>query len=272
MRGPIAHRHARILAATLALALAATPPTPPNARAATYAGHDMPGMSEAAMQRAADAWFARHPVNAPVTRVAATQTFNASGFMYDLDGNASTVVDTAKIFEGESVGWQWINGSHTVTSGTGSLDPQAGAMFNVSLSTLNKTFSFTFPTAGTYPFFCVPHEGFNMRGVVVVKSLVGVPPGGAARAGFVSDPAPVPSRGGVSFRFALVREGLVRAEVFDVRGRRVSVALDRESGAGTFDGSWNGRTSSGTRATSGVYYLRLTVPGAVQTRRVVITD
>ncbi|MFI5371806.1 MAG: plastocyanin/azurin family copper-binding protein, partial [Candidatus Eisenbacteria bacterium] len=259
MRGSTVHRHVRILAATLALALAVTPPVP-TVRAAAHAPHDMPGMSDAAMQRVIDAWFARHPVNAPVTHAVATQTFTASGVQYDLDGNASTVVDTAQIFEGETVNWQWVNGSHTCTSGTGSGDPNAGVLFNVSLNSLSQTFSFTFPTAGTYPFFCVPHQGFNMRGVVVVKSLAGVRPGGAARAGFVGDPAPVPSRGGVSFRFALVREGHVRAEVFDVRGRRVSVALDRESGAGTFDGSWNGRTSSGTRATSGVYYLRLAVP------------
>jgi plastocyanin len=271
MKGITVHRHVRILAATLALALAVTPPTPP-ARAAAHASHDMAGMSDAAMQRAADAWFARHPVNAPVSHAVATQTFNALLTSFDLDGSATTVVDTAKIFEGETVNWSWVTGSHTVTSGTGSADRNVGTMFNVSLNSLNKTFSFTYPTAGTYPFFCVIHEGSNMRGVVVVKSLVGVPPGGALRAGFVGDPAPVPSRGGVSFRFAMVREGHVRAEVFDVRGRRVSVALDRESGAGTFDGSWNGRTSSGTRATSGVYYLRLAVPGATETRRLVITD
>jgi hypothetical protein len=50
------------------------------------------------------------------------------------------------------------------------------------------------------------------------------------------------------------------------------VALERESGAGTFDGAWDGRMTSGERVSSGVYYVRLTLPGMAESRRVVITD
>jgi plastocyanin len=267
-------RPALILVVTLALALIAPPHTPTPVRAAETTGHDMAGMSDAAMQRMADAWFAKHPVNAPVvhsTRTAVV-TFNASGTIFDLDGNLATQVDTAKVFEGDMVSWKWISGSHTVTNGTGSADPTAGTIFNSNLNTTTRVFNFQFNTAGTYPFFCIIHEGFNMKGIVIVQSLAGVNNGTVAHAGFVTDPAPVPSRGGVTFRFAMTRAGHVRAEVFDVRGRRVAVAFDRVSGEGTFDGAWNGRTSSGEHVASGVYYMRLTLPGVAESRRVVITD
>ena len=55
-----------------------------------------------------------------------------------------------------------------------------------------------------------------------------------------------------------------------MRGRRVAVAVDRTLGPGTYAASWDGRTQTGERATAGVYYLRLSVPGATQSREVVL--
>jgi plastocyanin len=286
MSRPTSHRLVALVTVTLALAFVTARATHSTAQPAAPAmSHDMHAMgamahgivmSDVEMQRAADAWFARHPAT-PTTRAAATaafaDTFTASGFTFDHAGDPAAI-DTVTIFEDETVLWQWVSGSHTVTSGTGSGDLQSGVLFNASLNSLaaTQTFAFTFHTAGTYPFYCVFHEFANMKGVVVVRSLSGVTPGAARVAGFVTDPAPVPSRGGVTFRFALATPGRVRAEVFDVRGRRVATALDRMSGAGTFDGAWDGRATGGARVASGVYYLRLEVPGGAATRRVVIAD
>jgi plastocyanin len=266
---------AAVALATIALATFAThAPHAVAQGAAAHAGHDAMGMSEAAMRRAADAWFAEHPATPPASRAAAAAaaaTFNATGFVFDLDNNTADI-DTAFVYEGDTVLWQWINGSHTATSGTGISDPNMGVLFNGNLGLLTPQFSFTFPVAGTYPFFCANHTFAAMRGVVVVQSLAAVPGSDPRGAGFVSDPAPVPSRGGVGFRFSLKNAGRVRAEVFDVRGRRIAVAFDRTSAAGTFDGAWDGRAGSGERVASGVYYMRLSVPGSTSTRRVVIAD
>ena len=271
MKRPTASRTAGIVLATLALACISARSPHSSAVAATHAGHDMAGMSQAAMQRVADGWFARHPVTPAAAAVSAADTFLAFGFTFDSDGNSANI-DTVRVFEGDNVLWLWVSGSHTVTNGTGSGDPQAGVLFNANLSSVSKQFSFTFETAGTYPFFCVFHEFANSRGVVVVQSLTGVPPSHPHGSGFVSDPSPVPSRSGVTFRFAMTRAGRARAEVFDVRGRRVAVAFDQERGVGTFGGAWDGRTGAGSRVASGVYYLRLVLPGSTATRRVVIAD
>jgi plastocyanin len=64
----------------------------------------------------------------------------------------------------------WMNSgplAHTVTSGTGSADANAGAMFDQALGS-GGSFDFTFATAGTYPYFCRPHEAMNMRGTITV--------------------------------------------------------------------------------------------------------
>jgi len=59
--------------------------------------------------------------------------------------------------------------------------------------------------------------------------------------------------------------------VFDTRGQLVAVPLDRDMGAGTFSVSWDGSRKDGGRAVTGVYYLRVALPGYHDTRSVVLT-
>jgi plastocyanin len=59
--------------------------------------------------------------------------------------------------------------AHTVVSGTGSTDPNKGKVFDSGLTTLiqpSKTFSHTFTTAGTIPYFCEIHP--TMVGKIIV--------------------------------------------------------------------------------------------------------
>jgi len=58
---------------------------------------------------------------------------------------------------------------HTVISGTGGTDPAKGKVFDSGLTTLilkGKSFSHTFTTAGTIPYFCQIHP--NMVGKIIV--------------------------------------------------------------------------------------------------------
>ena len=61
-------------------------------------------------------------------------------------------------------------GSHTVTSGTGSGDPNQGALFDSPLTSGVPVFEYTFNTVGNYPYFCWPHEAFGMTGTVLVDA------------------------------------------------------------------------------------------------------
>jgi plastocyanin len=59
--------------------------------------------------------------------------------------------------------------AHTVVSGTGPSDPNKGRVFDSGLTTLiqsGKTFSHTFTTAGTIPYFCQIHP--TMVGKIIV--------------------------------------------------------------------------------------------------------
>lgn len=169
-------RRAVLLAAALpVLALAwvlhpgAGRATPPSADEAVKA-HACAAMSDAEMEAWVNDWFANHPrvgIPAAATETPAA-TFTASGTQFDADGNSATVVDTVVIGAGQTVEWRRVSGFHTVTSGTGSDDPDAGALFDQSLTSTAVPFFYTFTAPGTYPFFCRPHEFFDMKGVVVV--------------------------------------------------------------------------------------------------------
>lgn len=69
---------------------------------------------------------------------------------------------------GETVTWTWQGGSHTVTSGT---NCTADAVYTSGLqSTSGAKFAHTYPTAGTFEFFCEPHcASSGMKGTIIVQ-------------------------------------------------------------------------------------------------------
>lgn len=73
---------------------------------------------------------------------------------------------TVTVNPGDIVRWT-VNGSHTITSGTGLADPQAGADFDVPRTT-GQEFTRLFVELGTFPYFCRLHVGMGMTGTVNV--------------------------------------------------------------------------------------------------------
>jgi plastocyanin len=233
-------------------------------------------MTEEAMARWVREYYETNPIVRPASATGEpVATFRALSTTYDLIGSpAGSTVDTAYIMVGETVRWQRLIGSHTLTSGEGAEDPEAGALFDVPIDPNNTVFDYTFNEPGYFPFFCIPHEEFNMRGAVIVEAPVGVTPvsGAAGALGFASDPSPNPTQAGAVFRFALREAGRARALVLDASGRRVADLLDQELEAGTYGAAWDGRDQLGRPARPGVYFVQLSLPGHQSARRVVVAQ
>lgn len=256
-------------ALVVAAALTGTTRAEKAAAADPHAGHAGHHSDEAMRAEAAAYWANRTPRGADAGEVEGGPAVTIMVDNFIFEAGAAGQVDTARILVGESVMWQWVAGFHTVTSGANSGDPNAGLLFDQPSDMANPQFSFTFNSPGLYPYFCAFHEFQNMFGYVEVTEPASVPPGAGGMLGFARDPAPNPTNAGVTFRYALREPGRVHAEVFDANGRRVATLIDREMPAGAHNGAWNGLTPAGL-ADTGVYYVRLRLPGYDESRRVVI--
>jgi FlgD Ig-like domain/Palmitoyl protein thioesterase len=82
--------------------------------------------------------------------------------------------------------------------------------------------------------------------------------------------APNPFGEATSVRWQLARGARVRAEVFDVRGRRVASLLDGVRPAGPGEVRWTGRDGNGHAVAAGVYFVRVEAAGETRARRVVL--
>ena len=84
-------------------------------------------------------------------------------------------------------------------------------------------------------------------------------------------PAPNPASGTLHVPFTLPREARVQLEVIDVQGRVVARLVEGTLPAGQHDVTWN-IAAKGGGAKSGVYFIRLNVPGRVCIRRAIVTN
>ena len=87
-------------------------------------------------------------------------------FMDQMSGNSTTTISA-----GGTVTWTWVSGTHSTTSGTCSGGIYGGGCTSDGIwdSGINSggSFTHTFPSAGTFPYFCRVH-GAMMQGTVIV--------------------------------------------------------------------------------------------------------
>jgi hypothetical protein len=97
----------------------------------------------------------------------------------------------------------------------------------------------------------------------VSAGAVGVPGGpGLPTATRLYPPFPNPVADGTTAHFDLAREAELRLDIHDVAGRRVAALAQGPFGPGRYRYPWDGRSESGARLGSGLYFIRLSIAGA----------
>ena len=83
---------------------------------------------------------------------------------------------------------------------------------------------------------------------------------------------PNPFNPSVTIEYALDRPAQVTLQVHDVAGRLVATLVDKyqTSGGGIQTAVWDGKNSSGRKASSGVYFWRLAIGEQVETGRMML--
>jgi plastocyanin len=107
------------------------------------------------------------------TVLALGATLTVSGCSDDKSSNGGSGPrfdpDEITIVVGDTIRFVSVTGDHTVTSGTGSDDPNAGDLFNAVVDE-GDDFRYIFNSAGTVDYFCIPHEEDGMTGQVTVNA------------------------------------------------------------------------------------------------------
>jgi hypothetical protein len=85
-------------------------------------------------------------------------------------------------------------------------------------------------------------------------------------------PFPNPTNGALTIPFSLAgrHAGRVTVEVFDVRGRRVRRLTNGALSPARYQLQWSGLDGAGERIAPGIYFVRLTAPGHVETAKVTV--
>jgi len=174
------------------------------------------------------------------------------------------------IAETDTVVWIWTSLNHTVTNGTGAADPNAGTLFDAPLNSLNPTFQYAFGTAGTYPYFCRPHELLGMKGTITVEPLTGVEERTAPPEVTLGQNVPNPFNPSTRIRYSLARPASVLLQIYDIEGALVRTLAEGIRAAGSHEVAWDGRNAAGDALSSGVYFCRLEVPGRSEVRKMVL--
>jgi FlgD Ig-like domain len=106
--------------------------------------------------------------------------------------------------------------------------------------------------------------------VVLANATTDVPRPGIQPVLWLSQGKPNPASGRLSLRFAVPREGRVRAMILDVSGRNVRTLMDADVVAGEHPLVWDGRDATGADVSDGVYFCRLTTPDGTRGRTLVL--
>jgi hypothetical protein len=142
------------------------------------------------------------------------------------------------------------------TTGT-YLVPRSAALFE----TQSPTWVFTAADTEWYGVVLVNDNG--LAGTYTVRAVTGVPASGVGDApGSLTGlrgVSPNPSAGRVQIQFALHEPGAVAFDVVDMAGRMVARIPGRRWEAGAWSVEWDGRTSRGTQAAPGIYFVQMRV-------------
>jgi plastocyanin len=192
----------------------------------------------------------------PILASATTHIVTQSGLSFGPQ-NITIVV-------GDTVQWNWTNGSHTVTSGINASDPLVGTLFDTSLNSGSSTFQFTFTQAGFTDYFCRPHVGAGMTGTITIEAPSAVDDTPAVKTALLPNaPNPFNPSTKITFELPNDRQGAlpVSLNVYDMKGRLVRTLLNTSLDVDRHTVTWNGRDNNGRNSPSGAYIYRLIANG-----------
>jgi hypothetical protein len=114
------------------------------------------------------------------------------------------------------------------------------------------------------------HGNESDYAVLTYQQITGEDPAPVPDATFLAQNYPNPFNPVTTIAFGLKASGHVSLSVFDAAGRLVNTLVDETMPAGNHSVEWNGMSTGGASAASGVYFYRLTTAEFENTRKMIL--
>src|SRR4030095_8914380 len=163
---------------------------------------------------------------------------------------------------GDTVKWQWVNGSHTTTSLT---VPGGANPWDQAINSSTPTFKYVITTAGNYHYKCTPH--FPSMVADFTANPVGITPIGSEvpQSFKIEQNYPNPFNPVTDIKFDVPKASFVKLNVMNILGQEVEQLVNENLQPGSYKVDWNASSFP-----SGVYIYKMTAGDFTQTKKMIL--
>lgn len=187
--------------------------------------------------------------------LAGEQSFTPAGLELAWSPSVESDLDGYRVYRGESPGFE----------------PEPGNLLSSVCDTTLFDGGWTWDSGYCYKVSAVDvHGNESGHALLCSDAVTGDEPASTPRAAFLAQNHPNPFNPHTRIFFGLGEEGHVALHIFDAAGRPVVTLVDEHRPAGRYTAEWDGRTSRGACAASGVYFYRLLTGSFSRTRKMIL--
>ncbi|CAN5447733.1 hypothetical protein BH10BAC5_BH10BAC5_15170 [soil metagenome] len=167
---------------------------------------------------------------------------------------------------GDTIKWQWLNGSHTTTcDGTnGSSRPASAPAWNSNMNSGSTTFSYKVTVVGNYHFVCLPHSPDMAGDISVVTGLSNISSSVPENFKLFQN-YPNPFNPVTNIKFQIASQGLVKLTIYDIVGNQIRSLVNENMSPGSYSVDFDA-----SEIPSGVYMYRLETAAYSDVKRMML--
>jgi len=168
---------------------------------------------------------------------------------------------------GDTIVWQWVQGTHTTTSDT-TAGPDA---WDAPIDNGHQVFRKVITTPGIHHYYCIFHQAFGMVGTITASNPSGVNDENISASGFkLEQNYPNPFNPSTVISYSINKPGFVSLKIYNSVGQEVESLINGDQSSGVHSIVFDAGNINGSSLASGVYFYRLKTQGYVQTRKMLL--
>jgi plastocyanin len=162
---------------------------------------------------------------------------------------------------GDTVEWQWIEGTHTTTSNSTS----GQNVWDAPVDFSHQVFRFVITSPGIHNYHCTPHQSMGMIGTITATAVNSVDEKTQPEKFQLNQNYPNPFNPTTSLQYAVSSRQFVTLKVYDLSGREVARLVNEEKPGGEYEVVFNG-----TNLPSGIYFYQLKAGEFSETKKMIL--